>query len=141
MKTRLIPAIGAAAATRVYRALLQHALTAGAKATTDTRTLWLDVEVSLSTATRQAIELGYAIDYQSGHGLGERMALAMAKEKQRSDAVVLIGSDCADYSAQYLDAAFDALQTADAVIGPASDGGYVLIGLRRFDSSLFEAIR
>jgi rSAM/selenodomain-associated transferase 1 len=141
VKTRLIPAIGAAAATRVYRALLQQALVAGATATADTRTLYLDRKISTSTVASDAIRLGFSIGYQAFGDLGARMAAAMERHHQTAQSVVLIGSDCPAYSDQYIDAAFDALQHADAVIGPASDGGYVLIGLGRFEPELFRAIR
>lgn len=141
VKTRLIPAIGAVAATRVYHALLQRALRAGAAATADTRTLYLDLKTTPSTVAADAIQLGFSIDYQACGNLGARMASAIEQHNQTARSVVLIGSDCPAYSGQYIDAAFDALQHADAVIGPASDGGYVLIGLRRFDPVLFQAIR
>ena len=45
--------------------------------------------------------------------------------------VVLIGSDCPGIDYHYLDSAFTALDDGfNAVLGPAEDGGYVLIGLR-----------
>ncbi|HET7370491.1 MAG TPA: DUF2064 domain-containing protein, partial [Gammaproteobacteria bacterium] len=54
---------------------------------------------------------------------------------------LLIGSDCLDYSADYLVTALDALASGDdAVLGPAADGGYVLIGLARNHPALFEGI-
>jgi uncharacterized protein len=54
---------------------------------------------------------------------------------------VLIGSDCPALRAADLRAAFAALRTgADAVIAPAEDGGYPLIGLRRVSPDLFEGI-
>ena len=44
---------------------------------------------------------------------------------------VLIGSDIPDIQARHIDAAFRALARADVVLGPAADGGYWLIGMRR----------
>lgn len=69
-----------------------------------------------------------------------RMQGALTDALRRAPAAVLIGSDCPGYSAAYLCSAFTALATHDAVLGPAHDGGYVLIGLRRIDPSLFAAI-
>ena len=68
------------------------------------------------------------------------MRLAFATALRRADKVVLIGSDCPGYDTSYLRMAFDALDRYDAVIGPAHDGGYVLIGLTRIDRQLFEDI-
>ena len=140
VKTRLIPAIGPKAAADVYHALLQQALQAGAEASADSRTLYLDIKTAVSKMTRHAMQLGYSIDYQVGDDLGARMARAIEQHQGVAQSVVLIGSDCPDYSAPYIDAAFDALANVDAVLGPASDGGYVLIGLRRFDPVLFDSI-
>ena len=58
-----------------------------------------------------------------------------------SDALLIVGSDCPLLDGQYVDAALQALYDgADVVLGPASDGGYVLIGMRRYWSQLFEGI-
>ena len=48
-------------------------------------------------------------------------------------AAILIGSDCPGLSARDLGQAFAALQTHDCVLQPSTDGGYVLIGARRFE--------
>lgn len=81
---------------------------------------------------------------QQGADLGSRMAtalsttLATARETAPGDShALLIGSDCPGFDAAYLEAGFAALQTHDVVIGPATDGGYVLLGLARFDPALF----
>lgn len=60
-----------------------------------------------------------------------------------ADRVVVIGSDCPSLSAHIMGEAFDALRRYDLVIGPAKDGGYSLIGLRRpalADSNLFRNV-
>ena len=51
--------------------------------------------------------------------------------------VVVIGTDCPDIDTDYITQAFVALDERDAVIGPASDGGYVLLGLTKFSMELF----
>jgi rSAM/selenodomain-associated transferase 1 len=56
--------------------------------------------------------------------------------------VVVIGTDCPEITPDYLNRAFSALENGvDAVIGPALDGGYVLLGLRSFTPSLFDNIQ
>jgi glycosyltransferase A (GT-A) superfamily protein (DUF2064 family) len=68
------------------------------------------------------------------------MYLAFADTLQNADSAVLIGSDCPEYDPPYLDAAFQALEKNDAVLGPAADGGYVLIGLKKADPRLFRGV-
>jgi len=55
-------------------------------------------------------------------------------------AVVIIGSDCPGLSADLLQQAFQDLQEQDAVLGPAADGGYYLLGLTQFSPELFQDI-
>jgi hypothetical protein len=54
--------------------------------------------------------------------------------------VVLIGTDCPDLNNQLISQAFDSLKSHDLVLGPARDGGYYLIGLRRLIPELFAEI-
>ncbi len=69
---------------------------------------------------------------QEGHDLGERMANAFqVLFSQGISRIVLVGSDLPDLTPEIFEEAFDALQTNDAVIGPAADGGYYLIGFQK----------
>ena len=83
---------------------------------------------------------GLEIFQQRGGDLGERMLNAAKDALQRSSSVVIIGTDCPYLSPDYIHAAFAALQTSDAVLGPAEDGGYVLIGLKRALEAVFSAV-
>jgi hypothetical protein len=75
---------------------------------------------------------------QSSGDLGHRMAHAFQEAFQAGmDRVVVIGSDCPGITDTILLRAFRALTHTDVVLGPALDGGYYLIGLRRFISRLF----
>lgn len=68
---------------------------------------------------------------QRGVDLGARLTHAVqAALQQGVQRVVVIGTDCPDLSAALLGQAFDKLNQADLVLGPAADGGYYLIGLR-----------
>jgi len=85
----------------------------------------------------------YQIETKSQHGvdLGERMKNALAEALTEHSQAVVIGTDCPDITPAYLNEAFLKLENGvDAVIGPALDGGYVLLGLRSFSPSLFENI-
>ena len=80
---------------------------------------------------------------QRGRDLGERLANAFTDAfSDGFRRIVIIGSDSPDLPAAMLEDAFNALDAADAVIGPTDDGGYYLIGFRseRFLEAVFEGI-
>lgn len=80
------------------------------------------------------------LNNQQGADLGERMAFSFSVALQTYKKVVVVGTDCPDIDKDYITQAFDALNENDAVIGPAVDGGYVLLGLRKFSLELFTNI-
>ncbi|MFQ3671377.1 MAG: DUF2064 domain-containing protein, partial [Verrucomicrobiia bacterium] len=70
-----------------------------------------------------------------------RMAQAVAQALAAdANAVVLLGGDCPELLRQELLDAVEPLERADAVIAPATDGGYVLLALKRVQPELFEGI-
>jgi rSAM/selenodomain-associated transferase 1 len=78
---------------------------------------------------------------QIGEDLGERMANAFIRcFADGCEAALLIGSDIPDMPAAFVERGFAFLQENDAVIGPACDGGYYLIGFRA-DTFSREAFR
>ena len=90
---------------------------------------------------RQCSELGVArVCRQSGADLGERMYLALRDGLATHRKVLLLGSDCPFIDKAYLGAAIEALDEAPVVLGPATDGGYVLIGAKRVDPALFKGV-
>lgn len=74
---------------------------------------------------------------QQGAELGERMAFALSVALQTHDKAIIIGTDCPAIDEDYISQALSALDDVDAVIGPAADGGYVLLGMRKFSLELF----
>ncbi|NQV51946.1 MAG: glycosyltransferase [Flavobacteriales bacterium] len=76
---------------------------------------------------------------QEGSDLGERMQNALAEAfaagKQR---VIIIGSDCLELETYMIKEAFAVLENNDVVLGPAKDGGYYLLGMKKFLPTLFE---
>ena len=78
---------------------------------------------------------------QDSGDLGQRLAQAFAAAfRQAYRRVVIIGSDCPGLQAGHMAQAFAALHRKDLVLGPATDGGYYLIGLQRHEKSLFDNI-
>lgn len=75
---------------------------------------------------------------QEGDDLGERMFHAIRSGFEAGfHHIVLIGTDCYELSSEILDEAFSALERSDAVVGPATDGGFYLIGLNKLLPELF----
>ena len=77
---------------------------------------------------------------QQGEDLGERMAYAAQTTLANSRGVILVGTDCPFIDKHYLLQACQALQDHDVVLGPAADGGYVLMGLNGVYPSLFKGM-
>lgn len=78
---------------------------------------------------------------QRGNGLGERMGNVIADHfAEACQEIIMIGSDAPDLPAEFVAEAFAALAEHDAVLGPACDGGYYLIGFRRgsFSCRIFD---
>lgn len=139
VKSRLVPAIGKQAASDLYIGLLQRELHWIAAETPYAVELWVtpDTDHPVLQALSQRHRLPLLL--QQGTDLGERMAHATRQALQRFRRVVLIGVDCPALTAEHLRRAFGWLAGgSDAVLGPAEDGGYVLIGLSRWDERVFE---
>lgn len=140
VKTRLSADVGAEGALAVYRQLQDHVLDIAAQLKNCAPTVWVDSQPlhdQLRTTLRTR-RLPHA--FQQPGDLGQRMRQAITQGLADSHEVVLIGSDCPQYSVDYLHAAFDRLQEYDVVLGPASDGGYVLIGARRACPDVFDGM-
>lgn len=103
--------------------------------------LWVSGEAAhsafLADLSRQ---LDVPCHRQMGQDLGARMYTAAKQTLKQFAAVVFIGSDCPFIDAAYLHQAMLGLEDNDAVLGPAADGGYVLLGLRKLSPTLFEDI-
>ncbi len=140
VKTRLTPALGEIGAARLAHRMLLTAIAEAQAA---------DLAVPELCATPHPAEAEWLpflanadIRYSDqGEGdLGERLARAASRVIAAGEPVLLIGTDCPALDRAKLRAAAAALLMHDAVIHPAVDGGYALLGLRRFDASLFEGI-
>ena len=131
-KTRLIPRLGAWGAAR-----LQARLTAAALRTAHGARCG---PVELHVMARHAMFRG-DVRLQRGADLGERMQRAFASALRRHRPVILIGTDCPALRPADLRRATRWLRGGcDAVLAPAEDGGYALVGLRRMLPRIFERI-
>lgn len=136
-KTRLIPALGPQGAADLARDMLIHTLDNALEA--GVGTVELCVTPSLTDPVWQALAIPAAVQWSNqGDGdLGERMARAAQRVANAGESVLLIGTDCPELSATRLQQAACALGRSDAALFPTFDGGYALLGLKRFHRSIF----
>ena len=143
VKTRLAQTIGAEAAVSTYRALAERTLATAAAArragVVGAIELWLDPESDPAAIAPWRDRFGVTIETQTGDDLGARMRNALRASLARGVPALLIGTDVPGYDVVYLAHAASALERYHAVIGPAEDGGYVLVGLAR-DVDVFGGI-
>jgi len=130
-KTRLIPLLGADGAADLQRQMTARVL-AQARALKARRSL--DLEVRHEGGRRRLMQrwLGEEVDYvPQGEGdIGRRMARALDEAMQQGAvSAVLIGSDIPGITTALLEEAFEKVGGRTVVLGPATDGGYYLIGL------------
>ncbi len=131
-KTRLIPALGAGGAAELQRRMAEHTLR---RARHLAAGRGVSLEVRFDGGSRGLMQrwLGADLAYrlQGAGDLGERMARALRDAFRAGvQAAVIVGTDCPGLSVDIMETAFDALTENDLVLGPATDGGYYLIGLR-----------
>jgi rSAM/selenodomain-associated transferase 1 len=135
VKTRLASGMGELRALEIYRHLIQLTYSALEDVPVPVWTYFSDF---IPESPYPSVEKCFV---QEGQDLGERMANAFARSFELGmDKVVLIGTDCPMLQSQHLNQAFEALNHSDLVVGPATDGGYYLIGMNRRADYLFEGI-
>ena len=140
VKTRLQPDYSPEESLKIHKKLLLNTLELSKKIE------GIDVELCCTPDRNSSFFLNCENDFpiqlsnQEGADLGERMAFSLSVSLQTYEKVVVIGTDCPDIDEDYLQQAFDALSDVDTVIGPAEDGGYVLLGLKQFSPALFSGI-
>lgn len=138
-KTRLQPALGLEGASLIAKQLLLHsveqALATG-----------FSVELCVSPAPNdlcwQTLGLPESLQWsaQANDDLGLRMLAASQQGLYKFKQVVLIGTDCPSLTPLRIQDAVHQLEQSDTVMIPASDGGYVLLGFKQVDASLFSDI-
>ncbi len=141
VKTRLIPVLGAEGAAALHATLTRHCIATAVEAQLCPVELWCSPDTNHPFFIQCSKDFGVTLYQQQGNDLGARMAHVFDTVLQQSPYAVIIGTDCPALAAQDLRAALDSLWDGfDAVIGPAEDGGYVLLGLRKAALHLFEDI-
>jgi rSAM/selenodomain-associated transferase 1 len=130
VKSRLAAALGEAGALDAYKELLGIVFRRIGRLQGITLRVTPDDRADLITPWAQALARGYEIRPQGEGDLGTRMQRAFADAfAEGAHHVIMIGVDCPGLSADHIHGAWRKLESADVVLGPATDGGYWLIGL------------
>lgn len=141
-KTRLIPLLGPEGAARLHRHLVEQTV---AKAQRLLRHRDISLEVRFEGCTREAMRQWLGRDCllqeQPDGDLGQRMGQTFQEAFDAGyERVVMVGTDIPGLSGSLLETALDSLQHYDLVLGPALDGGYYLMGLRKPCGELFHGM-
>ncbi len=140
VKTRLAATIGADAAASIYEAFLTD-VTTHLTDMADRRVIGFSPDDAAAEEYFRTLAADrYVLWAQPDASLGGRMAAFFVEHVTEGSSVVLIGSDSPSLPRKLIDMAFTALEADDCVIGPATDGGYYLIGLRRWTDGLFDDV-
>ncbi len=134
-KTRLAKTIGDKAALEVYLFLLRHTQKITQNLRVEKRVYYSE-DVWVDDIWKDG---NYTKKLQQGNDLGQRMQNAFQTGfDDRFEKIIVIGSDMYELSEADLNKAFDALDDSDYVIGPAHDGGYYLLGMKKMNTKLFK---
>lgn len=145
MKTRLAADIGDDAALQVYQAMLRELLQSIGRSTEETEieVLWAPTEAANGERLRAAFG-DRSLAVQTGESLGDRLSMSFSERFffHRTHKIIAIGVDDPRLGRETIAHAFALLDACDWVVGPATDGGYYLIGCRgqAFDVEIFSDI-
>ncbi len=135
VKTRLAKSVGDESALEIYKFLLKHTVAI-------TKNLNVDKYVFYSeNIHREDIwdpEI-FRKKLQTGTDLGEKMQNAFSELFEMGyEKVLIVGSDIFELNQNDIENAFEVLQTTETVIGPATDGGYYLLGMKEQNAAIFQ---
>lgn len=135
VKSRIAQTLGAEKTLRIYEKLLEHTHSITEDINVDKYVFYSDV-IDHDDLWEKEI---YHKELQNGLDIGERMknAFKFLFDKGYGE-IVIIGSDCYELTEEIILVAIKELQNNDAVIGPATDGGYYLLGMNILIPQLFE---
>ena len=140
VKTRLAALLGADGAAALHAGLVRRALAAAVSARVGSVELWCSPDESHAFFAQCAREFGITLRRQEGANLGARMGHAVDDALAAGFSSLVIGTDCPALAAEALREAARELRRHDAVLKPAEDGGYVLIGFSRAIPGVFDGI-
>jgi uncharacterized protein len=137
VKTRIATKVGDQKALEVYQYLVDHTLHVCRSISSSKFIYYSDFIPNDSISSRPE----YQFEIQSGFDLGSKMRNAFQGLLDKGfENVILIGTDCGELEPRHIEEAFELLESHEAVLGPAKDGGYYLVGMKRQIPDFFEGI-
>ena len=137
VKTRLAASVGEHRALALHRAMARHAIAVAGRVSDARRVVWTAGPRSSSLFAGVPVR---ELRRQPPGDLGLRMRHALDAHLREGRPGIVIGTDCPALDPTRLEAALAALTAHDVVLGPATDGGYYLIGLSRRAPGLFRGV-
>lgn len=135
VKTRLAKDLGDDKALEIYKFLLEHSAAFTSSVNAEKHVYYSD-SITVQDIWDNKI---YKKKLQSGAHLGKRMENAFKNGfEEDHEKIIVIGSDMYDIQAGDIEEAFRQLENHDYVIGPASDGGYYLFGMKSLNLKVFK---
>lgn len=145
VKTRLAATLGDRRALEIYERMLADLLRGIGTSTPETEieVVWAPTAIANEETLRRAFG-NHTLAMQTGETLGDRLAMAFSERFffHRTQKIIAIGVDDPLLPRELIDHAFSLLDSCEWAIGPATDGGYYLIGCRAaaFDTDIFRDI-
>ena len=140
VKSRLAEDIGNESAASIYNCLLNNTLS-NVQLTAYKTYLYCYPNMNHPLLNKYAEKYNLELRKQSTGNLGDKMFRAIESHISFDNNIILIGTDCPEIDADYIQLAIDLLnQNNDVVLGPTEDGGYALIGANKIHKSIFEHV-
>jgi len=140
VKTRLIPHITAEQAAKLHEDFTHDRLQMCTAARLCDVQLWCSPDTRHPFFFNCQQRYGIQLQAQSGSNLGERMSRALKAALGHYKKIIIIGTDAPELDINTIAAAIEQLDSADIVLVPAEDGGYVLIGASTHDENLLSNV-
>jgi len=138
VKTRIAKTEGNVAALKIYKDLLQKCRREALNVKAERHLYYANFVPQKDDWLKRDFKKHLQTQVDS---LGEKMKAAFAQQLEKeASKVIIIGSDCYDLTASVIEEAFESLETHDVVIGPANDGGYYLLGIKKYHPFLFDGV-
>lgn len=136
VKTRLMAELGRAGAAALANAFFLDTWAAVS------RIAWARPVLATTdvTAPEWKLPRGTAMWPQGQGNLGQRLERILRRALETHPMAIAVGTDAPGLAVALLDAAREALRSVDAVLGPSDDGGFYLLGVRRFPAGLLDGI-
>ena len=135
VKTRLAKTIGDEPALNIYKYLLEHTEKTIQNIASD-KAVYYSVKIKNNDIWDNKI---YQKHLQQGDDLGFRMFNAFENGFDNNyEKIIIVGSDLLDLQPKHIEEAFLKLDNHDVIIGPALDGGYYLLGMKKLYSQIFK---